>query len=1138
MRSFSLSESAMTQSAARPIPLLSGLVRSALLPAFLGAFLVALPVCVRGQQTAPSHSAREAGGPARTPQGSYGNLPLSFVPNQGQAAKAVRFQAAGSGYSIFLTDSAAMLELMKPAASAGRDAKTAAPSSGSNAPLKDFIRMELAGANPNPKLAGVDELPGTVNYFIGNDAAQWRHGIPTYGRVRYSQVYPGIDLVYYGNQQQLEYDFMVAPRANAKSIRVRFNGGEKLALDASGDLTITAKHGMVAFHRPEIYQIADGRREPVDGRFVLLEKNAVGFSVGKYDRSRELVIDPVLAYSTYRGGSGYHIPAGPECCGDYGTAIAVDSEGSVYVAGVAGSGNFPVTKGSVQTVNTDCAGCGTPRSHGVVFVTRLNAVGTQPIYSTFLGGSGDYFYGDVAQGIAVDAFGDAYVTGYTGSAGTVPNGFPTTAGAYQTTNKTAANGAYTAFVSELSPDGSTLLYSTYLGGSGFANGVSNGGDSANGIAVDSLGEAIVAGTTISKDFPVTAGAPQSTNKAAAINGTNLFVSKLDPTGHTLLYSTYLGGSGVATRDFAGADYGTGVAVDSDGNAYVTGYAHSEDYPVTNGAYQTKNLADHSLNNTGASNVNAVITKLNFSGTQIIYSTYLGGTGNPYYGDEGLGIAVDGNGNAYVTGQTGSPDFPTTSGAYQTSFQESVNAWSGFVTELNSDGTDLWYSTFLGGATPAGERGGDTTTAIALDDSGDAFVTGTAVTLKWPVSSDAYQAQNNEAQNGGANYYAGNPFVTELSSDGSTVEYSSYIGGTGPDAGAAIAVDNKGNAYITGATESCAGTSTKAFPTTTGAVQAVSGACQAGNTSATNAFISKFGAASTYTLTATSTSVTASVASAKQGAPVTFTATVKPAAGTTPVTGTVGFSVDAGPYTYIPIASGNKAVWSTTSLLPGKHIILTAFRGDVNYTSSHSSVAEKTIGPPALIARVSGAPQSTVYASAFAKPLVVVVQDAEGNPLSGITVAFTGKGLKFKPDSAVTAANGEASVMATAVASGTLVATASVTGLSKTATFTLSASKALLTVTAGNASVAVGKALPKFIYTAAGYLNGDTKAVLKGAPLEKTTAKAGSPAGTYLITITQGTLSTANYNFKFVNGVLTITPSGGAVRAPIRPGSGK
>jgi hypothetical protein len=1135
MSTFHFDPSTARRQAERLQSIASSLPRNLkLLLAVCAWFLFGLPYTI-GQRPSSATTAAVANRASNPPLvNNFGRLPLSFQPNRGQADGSVRFVAAGSGYAISLTDFAAVLELIEPAPSAGHASRGETAVPGRKNAAKDFIQMELVGASTHPHPAGADELPGTVNYFIGNDPAKWRRGIPTYASVRYPRVYPGVDLVYYGNQQQLEYDFVVAPRANARSIRLHFIGAKKLRLSPSGDLSISAKHGKISFRRPEIYQVADGRRQTVTGRFVLLDKNAVGFRIGKYDHTRSLVIDPILAYSTYLGGSGYHIPAGPECCGDYGTSIAVDSEESVYVAGVAGSGNFPVTKGSVQTVNTDCAGCGTPRANGVAFVTRLNAAGTQMIYSTFLGGTGDYYYGDVAKGIAVDAFGDAYVTGYTGSSGTIPYGFPTTTGAYQTTNNAAVNGAYTAFVSKLSPDGTTLLYSTYLGGSGFNSGVATGGDSANGIAVDDLGDAIVAGTTYSKDFPVTPGAPQTANKASSFNGSNLFVTKLDPMGQSLVYSTYLGGSGVSNRDFAGADYGTGVAVDSDGNAYVTGYAHSLDYPVTSGAYQTKNMAKSSLNNTGASNVNSVVTKIDLTGTQLVYSTYLGGTGNPYVGDEALGIAVDGDGNAYVTGLAGSQDFPTTSGAYQTSYLESVDAWSGFITKLNSDGSDLWYSTFLGGATPAGERGGDTTSAIAVDDSGDAYVTGTAYTLKLPVTSGAFQAQNNEIENGGANYYAGNAFMTEISPDGSSLVYSSYLGGSGPDVGFAIAVDNAGNAYVTGATESCAGTGTEAFPTTTGAVQTVSGACKAGNTSATNAFISKFGASSSYQLTGTTTGVAANVTSQKQGGPVTFTATVKPDSGTTPVTGTVGFSVDAGPYTYIPIGAGGKAAYSTTSLLPGEHTILAAFRGDVNYTSSKGSTTEKTIGPPALIATIAGSGQKSTYASAFAKPLVVVVQDSEGNPISGETVAFTGTGLKFSGDSAITAANGEASVTATAVASGNLTATASVTGLAKTTRFTLTADKAVLTVTANNATIPFDKPLPRFTYSAKGFLNGDTRAVLKGAPAEKTTAKQGSPAGTYLITITQGKLSAANYSFRFVNGVLTIAPVGKAVKPIIRP----
>jgi hypothetical protein len=425
----------------------------------------------------------------------------------------------------------------------------------------------------------------------------------------------------------------------------------------------------------------------------------------------------------------------------------------------------------------------------------------------------------------------------------------------------------------------------------------------------------------------------------------------------------------------------------------------------------------------------------------------------------------------------------------------------------------------------------------VDSAGDAYVTGTAYTLHLPLTSGAYQPQNNETQNGGANYYGGNAFMTEIGPDGSGLVYSTYLGGTGPDVGTGIAVDPSDNVYVVGYTESCAGTGTLAFPTTTGAFETTGAACAAGNTGSTNAFISKIGTASTYQLIATSTTVSASPVSQNQGSAVTFTAKVKPASGSGVAAGTVGFSVDAGPDVYVVLDSTGQAKYSTTSLLPGKHTIVASFRGDVDYSSSQGSTAEKTIGPPALIGVVSGSAQSTVYGSAFAKPLVVVVQDEEGNPVAGAKVDFTGTGLKFTGDPATTAANGEASVTATAIAAGALTATASVTGAAKTAKFTLNAGKALLTVQANDATVAYGKPLPHFTFTASGYLNGDKPGVLKGVPAEKTTAKAGSPLGTYLITAAQGTLTAANYRFQFVNGVLTIIYAGVTAAPTFAPAAG-
>ena len=960
---------------------------------------------------------------------NYGKLPLSFEANQGQSDPQVRFLSHGNGYSLFLTNSEAVLSLR-------RRGNTARDSSGDSAhvPIKaDVIRMQLAGANPAVGMTGSAPLPGTANYFIGNNPAKWYTNVRTYERVRYTSVYRGVDLVFYGNQQQLEYDFVVGPDADPGAIRLRFAGTKKLKLNSNGDLEVIAKNGEIAFHKPVVYQEIAGERRQVDGHFMLAAGNTVGFSLGDYDHAKPVTIDPVLAYSTYLGGSGYHIPAGPDCCGDYGTAIAADNNGGAYVAGYTGSSDFPL-KNPYQRQNND------PQTAGVAFVARLNAAGSALIYSTYLGGSGNYWYKDAALGIAVDAYGDAFITGYTGSYQSLTTtGFPVTTGAYQQTNKAAANAGRNAFVTKLSPDGSTLLYSTYLGGSGFNNGVFRDGDYAAGIALDAAGDAFVAGTTVSTDFPHTSGVVQPQNNAQKINGTNLFVSKLSSDGSTLVYSTYLGGTGISTKDFSGADYGTGIAVDVNGDAYVIGYAHSKDYPRSSQPYQNQNNAHNSLNGTGASDTNAVVTKLNFNGTQLIYSTYLGGSGNPYYGDEALGIAVDSLDQAFVVGHAASTDFPYTSGVLQETTKASPYGYSGFVTKFNSDGTDLLYSTFLGGTPLPGARQADETTAVALH-SENAYITGTTYANDFPVTPNAFQNANKQSANGGANYYSGNAFMTELSDDASALVYSTFLGGSGAadgsggDRGLAIAVDPSGNAYVTGSTLS------KGFPTTTGAFQTLNNAVQAGNPDSPNAFVLKIGSVSTATLIATDTTVVADASTQKQGVNITFTADVQPGSGTGIPVGSVAFSIDGSAAVFVTLDDTGHASYATSSLTPGKHTVTARFYGDVDYLSSNDSTSVKVVGPPVLIANLSGSKQTSTIGAPFANPLVAVVQDAEGNPVSGVLVSLSGPGLEFSPNPATTGSNGEASVIATPTAAGGLTATASVAGLSGTATFSLAATE--------------------------------------------------------------------------------------------------
>lgn len=662
--------------------------------------------------------------------------PLSFEPNQGQTDKQIDFLSRGSAYRLFLAHGEATLALKNGIA----------------------VRMRLAGAAVSSLPEALDPQPSKSNYFLGNVPERWHTNVPNYAKVRYRNVYPGIDLIYYGNQRQLEYDLVVAPGVDPRKIALQFEGAAKTDLESSGDLVMHTEAGELRWHKPIAYQEVNGSRKLVACDYVR-KGERLAFRVGAYDRGKPLIIDPELVYSTYLGGSGPKYT--DVSVGDSGNAIAVDTKGNAYVTGGTASRDFPVRnafQGWLEGVEA-------------VFVSKFDSTG-KLIYSTYLGGSSTALTsGDAGLGIAVDSEGNAYVTGYTLS----PK-FPTK-NAFQSSRKTEGR---SAFVTKLSASGCTLIYSTYLSGSVYDT-------IGNAIAADSHSNAYITGSTAASDFP-TKNAFQGFLKEFG-GATNAFVTKFDASGSALVYSTYLGGTGAGTGSTDVGDKGYGIAVDADGNAYVTGVTGSTDFPTKN-AFQ-------SHNNAKCFNCsNAFITKFDAAGTELVYSTYLGGSGKntlgriPPFGDTASALALDASGNAYVTGAAASSDFPLKN-PYQAQ-NKSCDPFctNAFVTKLDAAGTALVYSTYLGGSES------DFGTSIAVDKNLNAYVAGRTVSADFPT------------RNGFQHTQAGG-FVTKFDSAGTALVYSSYLGGSviggavsvPGDQANGIAVDALGNAYVTGVTYS-------------------------------------------------------------------------------------------------------------------------------------------------------------------------------------------------------------------------------------------------------------------------------------------------------------------------------------------------
>jgi Divergent InlB B-repeat domain/Beta-propeller repeat len=731
---------------------------------------VLLAVCVPSfsadQPAASAGSTKSTDTAAQRARVAFGNLPVTFEPNQGQADAAVKYMTHWHGYNLFLTSKAAvftmplasqnsaLLDLSKRKENSASGGSKSGDALASSPNAESVIRMTMPGANQQPVITSEDQQPGVKNYFIGNDPKNWHTNIPAFARVRYHDVYPGVDVVYHGTRQ-LEFDMVVGPGANPDKIKLSFDGAQRISTDDAGNLILTSEAGELRLQHPVSYQEKDGTRTAVDSRFVVKNDHEVVFALGSYDRNRELVIDPSISFATYFGGGGT-LGSGEET----GLGVAVDVSGNAYVVGTTNSsttlpGN-PTTIGSLGQF--DC------------YVVEFNPSGAI-VFTTIFGGT----LGDLPQAVAVDGTG-IYVVGQTQSLD-----FPgvTATSAQPSFGGAGPNGDGDAFVAKLTSDGSAITWATYLGGNDF--------DVAFALAVDTGGNVFVAGETFSSTgFPVVNNLPQGKTYNGAGDG---FITEVSHDGTAFLTSSYVGGVNV--------DLATGVSWNSlnGGTVYVSGGTQSPNLPTTAGVFQPKCGTDQNCNKTskGAFLDDAFIGAFIPTAApplQYVYLTYLGGGGV----DDGLAITTDSTGNAYVTGKTASGQktpFPVTSNAYQKTLSGSQNA---FVSVLSPNGANLNDSTYLGG------EGFDKGLGIALDGTNNVYVTGQTTSTKFPTANPTQLAF------GGGNpapQFDSDAFLSELSPDLSSLTFSTYIGGAGDEdiLGGFVALDSTGDIYVVGDTNS-------------------------------------------------------------------------------------------------------------------------------------------------------------------------------------------------------------------------------------------------------------------------------------------------------------------------------------------------
>jgi hypothetical protein len=752
---------------------------------------------------------------------AFGKLPLAFEENIGQTDSHVRYLAHGNGYELFLTPAEAVLALQQP-----QHRPETAPERHNVGSMKaavppsvmlvtSVLRLKLSGTNGLAQMEGSGKLERKTNYFIGNNRKDWVTNVPSYRSVEYHDVYPGIDLVFYGNQRRLEYDFIVSPGADPEKLALKVDGSGKLRTDGHGNLVFKTAGGYVNFEKPVMYQEVAGTRQAIDGGYVLGKQQEIKFAVGKYDRSLPLIVDPVLNYSTYLGGG----ISGGGTAGDAGNSIAVDAAGDAFITGTTYNSTFPLSTTPATKAYTTTATAGI--TSGAVFVSELDPAGANELYFTYLGGDGS----ETGNAIAIDPVANTtcmngavpgycvYVTGQT-----LSTTFPVSSVVTPYNAMTPGGSAPTAgnaFITKLNPyvnGSSSLLYSSFLASS-------NSGDIGRGIAVDSNQNAYITGIALAgpgapPNFPIL-NAAQATLQATSPALGNAFLTVLNTTAssNALVYSSYLGGDDANGAGVGSGDSGFGVVVDASKIAYLVGFTPSSNFPNLNstGTFPgIKGYAAQPAGNTGAAFVAAINTTL--TGTNsLLYSTYLGG--NTF--ELGNAIALAGNGVVAVTGQTSSlmNFYVSQAGAVSGKFP-SPAASSGvvFVTELNTKATgNPTYSVLLGGS------GGDTGNGIQVDALGNIIVAGTSQSANFPLTPGAFKT----ALSGSL---IGDPFVSKLNPGGNGAAdllYSSYFGGSGntiastnyTDQGFGVALDTTGNAYLTGQTFSSSD-----FPLTTGAFE--------------------------------------------------------------------------------------------------------------------------------------------------------------------------------------------------------------------------------------------------------------------------------------------------------------------------------